>query len=97
MSCGLSLSNLVFPFAESQPALVCGKLGEEGCCGHDQGHMAMPAMPGSGLAMIEAEIVLGAQEALLDGPSKAGGAGDVLKRRALGRMNEVIPIPLNFD
>ena len=60
MSCGLSLSNLVFLFVESMAALVSCELGEEGCGGHDQGHVAMPSMPGSGLTVIEAEIVLGA-------------------------------------
>ena len=32
-------------------------------------------MPGAGLAVVEAEIVLGAQEALLNGPAQPGRAG----------------------
>ena len=79
MSRGFCLQNRVDPFAESMAALVGGKLGEKGCGGHDQGHMAMPPMPGSGLAVIETEIVLSAQEAFLDGPSQTGGASDFSK------------------
>ena len=36
---------------------------------HDQRDMPMPAMPGAGLVVIEAELVLGGLEAVLDGPA----------------------------
>src|SRR5271155_5996341 len=38
---------------------------------HDQRDMPMPAMPGAGLVVIEAEFVLGGLEAVLDGPAMA--------------------------
>src|SRR3546814_7190837 len=55
-----------FAAAPGGAALVSGKLGEEcgGC--HDERHVTVPAMPGAGLAMVQPEIVLGAQEAFLD-------------------------------
>ena len=39
--------------------------------------MAMPVVPGAGLAMVKAEIVLRPLEAFLDGPSQTGGAGEL--------------------
>src|SRR5690606_21405371 len=36
---------------------------------HDQRDMAMPAMPGAGFVVIEAEFVLGGLEAVLDRPA----------------------------
>ena len=38
---------------------------------HDQGDVAMPAVPGAGLVVVEAELVLGGLEAVLDGPAVA--------------------------
>ena len=38
---------------------------------HDQGDMAMPAVPGAGLVVVEAKLVLGGLEAVLDGPAMA--------------------------
>src|SRR4051812_39935948 len=38
---------------------------------HDERDMAMPAVPGSGLVVIEAELGLGSLEAVLDGPAMA--------------------------
>jgi hypothetical protein len=33
---------------------------------HDQGDVAMPAVPGAGFVVVEAELVLGGLEAVLD-------------------------------
>ena len=33
--------------------------------------MAMPAMPGAGLVVIEAEFILGGLKTILDGPAKS--------------------------
>ena len=38
---------------------------------HDQGHVTVPAMPGSALVVIEPELVLGGFKAVLDRPSMA--------------------------
>ena len=38
---------------------------------HDQSDVAMPAVPGAGLVVVEAELVLGGLEAVLDGPAVA--------------------------
>ena len=38
---------------------------------HHHGHMAMPAMPGAGFVVIEAEFALGGFETVLDGPTMA--------------------------
>ena len=38
---------------------------------HDQGDMAMPAVPGAGLVVVEAELVLGGLETVLNGPAMA--------------------------
>ena len=52
--------------------------------------MAMPAVPGAGLAVIEAEIVLRPLEALLDGPSQAGGAGESASVVPAGAEDEIV-------
>ena len=38
---------------------------------HDQRDMTVPAMPGAGFVVIEAEFVLGGFETVLDGPTMA--------------------------
>ena len=38
---------------------------------HDQGDVAMPAVPGAGLVVVEAELVFSGLEAVLDGPAVA--------------------------
>ena len=38
---------------------------------HHQGHMTVPAMPGSALVVIEPELVLGGLKTVLDGPPMA--------------------------
>ena len=48
---------------------------------HDERDMAMPAMPGSGLVMVEPELVLGGLEAVLDGPAMPFDADQRLDRR----------------
>src|SRR3546814_4465091 len=79
-----------FAAAPGGAALVSGKLGEEcgGC--HDERHVTVPAMPGAGLAMVQPEIVLGAQEAFLDGPAQACGSGQLLERCSFARIDEII-------
>ncbi len=72
------------PFAEGASALFGGEFREERGGGHDQAHMPVPAMPGTGLAVIQTEIVPGsgpgqalrAQEAFLDGPARTASAGE---------------------
>src|SRR5215469_9659887 len=36
---------------------------------HDEGDMAVPAMPGAGLVVIEAELILGSLKTILDRPA----------------------------
>ena len=38
---------------------------------HNQGDVAMPAVPGTRLVVVKAELVLGGLEAVLDGPAVA--------------------------
>lgn len=64
---------LIVAFAEGLTARPGGHACKECGDGHDQAHMAVPAMPGSRLAMIETEVVLGVQERFLDHPSQSGG------------------------
>jgi len=45
---------------------------------HDERHVAMPAMPGAGFVMIEAQLVLGRLEAVLDRPAMSFDRDDVL-------------------
>src|SRR3546814_1301639 len=59
-----------------------------GC--HDERHVTVPAMPGAGLAMVQPEIVLGSQEAFLDGPAQACGSGQLLERCSFARIDEII-------
>ena len=46
--------------------------------------MAMPAMPGAGLVVIEAEFILGGLKTILDGPAMAFHRHQLLHGRALG-------------
>lgn len=71
-------------------ALIGSEFGEEGGGRHDQCHVSVPAMPGAGLAMIETEIILGAQEAFLDGPAQARCSGQFRERSAFPRMSEIV-------
>ena len=47
---------------------------------HDERDVTMPAMPGSGLVMVEPELVLGGLEAVLDRPAMALDADQRLDR-----------------
>ena len=38
---------------------------------HDEGDVAVPAMPGAGLVMIKAEFILGSLKTILDSPAMA--------------------------
>jgi len=49
---------------------------------HDQGDVAMPAVPGAGLVVVEAEFVLGGLEAVFDGPAVAFDLDQGLDARA---------------
>jgi len=51
---------------------------------HDEGDMPVPAMPGTGFVVIEAEFVLGGFEAVLDGPAMAFDRCELFHGRALG-------------
>jgi hypothetical protein len=51
------------------------QLGQDGKRRHDEGHLAVPGVPGAGLTVIEAEFVPGRREAGLDRPSQPGDAG----------------------
>ncbi len=44
--------------------------------------MAVPAMPGAGLVVIESELVLGSLEAVLDGPTAALDRHELFDGRA---------------
>src|SRR6516164_446767 len=46
--------------------------------------MAMPAMPGAGLVVIEAEFILGGLKTILDGPAMAFHRHQLLDGRAFG-------------
>jgi hypothetical protein len=48
----------------------------------------MPAVPGTDLAMIKAEIIFGALEAFLDGPTQPSGTGEFGKRCACWQEDE---------
>lgn len=63
---------------------------QEGGRRHHQDHMAVPAMPGAGLAMIETEIVLGSQKALLNGPAQPGRHGEFGQSGFGGGVGEVV-------
>ena len=52
---------------------------------HDEGDVAVPAMPGAGLVMIEAEFVLGSLKTILDSPTMTFYRHQLFDRRALGR------------
>src|SRR6516165_10665458 len=52
---------------------------------HDEGDVAVPAMPGAGLVMIEAELVLSGLKTILDSPAMTFDRHQLCHRRALGR------------
>jgi hypothetical protein len=70
--------------------LVCSQLGQEGGSGHDQRDVPMPTMPGAGLTMLKPEIVLGAQETVLNRPAPACRLGHVGEQSSLARMDKII-------
>ena len=47
---------------------------------HDERDVTMPAMPGSGLVVVETELVLGSLEAVLDRPAMAFDADQRVDR-----------------
>ena len=60
----------------------CGD-GEPGVGEHGEGDVAVPGMPEADLVVVEADLVLGRLEALLDGPANADD-GDQLIERGVG-------------
>lgn len=74
--------------APGSAALIGGELGEEGGGGHDQGHVALPTVPGSGPGNGQAEVISSAQEAFLDGPAQARRSGQFPERSAFTGMSE---------
>ena len=77
-------------FFPSGLAQVGGQFGKERGGGHHQAHVAVPAMPGARLAVIEAKVVLGALETFLDGPAQTGGPGQFGQCRTGGAEDEVM-------
>lgn len=57
--------------------------GHHGVSQHDQRDVTVPAMPGSGLVVVEAEFVLGGLEALFNTPARALDMHQCLERRFL--------------
>ena len=51
---------------------------------HDQRNVTVPAMPGAGFVVIEAEFVLGGFETVLDGPAMSFDRYQLLHGRVLG-------------
>ena len=51
---------------------------------HDQRNVTVPAMPGAGFVVIEAEFVLGGFETVLDGPAMSFDRYQLLYGRVLG-------------
>src|SRR5271157_574124 len=51
---------------------------------HDQRHVTVPAMPGAGFVVIEAEFGLGGFETVLDGPAMSFDRYQLLHGRVLG-------------
>ena len=51
---------------------------------HDEGDMAVPAMPGAGLVVIEAELILGSLKTILDRPAMPFHRHQLCHWRALG-------------
>ena len=59
--------------------------GQHGEGKHDQRDVAMPAVPGTGLVVVEAEFVLGGVEAVLDRPAMTFHPDQRFDRRASRR------------
>nr|WP_228461870.1 hypothetical protein [Paracoccus liaowanqingii] len=57
--------------------MIGSEFRQEGSGGHDEAHVAMPAVPGTGLAMVQSEIILCAQEAFFNRPALSGRCGEV--------------------
>ena len=62
---------------------------------HDERDVAMPAMPGAGLVMIEAQFILGRLETILDRPAMSldrDQGFDARSKRTPGGKESQIPI-----
>src|SRR5512144_1976564 len=58
--------------------------GHHGKGEHDQRDMSMPAVPGAGFVVVEAEFVLGGLEAVLNSPAMTFHRDQLFPGRALG-------------
>ena len=66
ISCGVVLSAF---FLGRRVVCVVADCRHHGECEHDERHVAMPAVPGAGFVVIEAEFILGGLEAVLNRPA----------------------------
>ena len=57
---------------------------------HDKRHVAVPAVPGAGLVVVEAEFGLEVLILLLDGPAVMRQADDLDQRRRRGQIDEIV-------
>ena len=59
--------------------------------------MAVPAVPRAGLAVVEAEVILGPLNAFLDGPAQTGGACQLGKARGDGTEDKIVGLLLRVS
>lgn len=71
-------------FGHRRAQQVGPQLGKEGECRHDEGHVAVPGVPGSRLAMVEAEVAVGRLETGLDCPPQPGDAASSARLTSAG-------------
>jgi hypothetical protein len=64
--------------------------GQKRGCRHAQCHVAVPTVPGSGFAMIQAKLPLGTLKALFDSPAQPGGAGQFRQRCSSVREDQIV-------
>src|SRR4030095_11088125 len=77
-------------FAPGRPTQVGDQPGQEGCRRQAQTHVPGTPVPGARLAVVKAEIVLGALKARLDRPAQPRGARQVAQRDAHRRKGKVV-------
>src|SRR5210317_810987 len=77
-------------FSEGRAALIGAEPHKKGACSHHKAHVPMPSVPRACLAVIEAHIILGAQETFLDCPAQPGGGGQFRQCRVRAGISEVI-------
>ncbi len=77
-------------FAKRRTAHIGTEPGKESGRGHDQRHMTVPAVPGSGLAVVEAEIILRALETFLNRPAQTCRTRQFCKGGVCRRKDQII-------